>query len=156
MKRIIKLLCVLGLGAFIITYSSCEITNVDDDICQKKEPLINGTFIVSTKVKFKDGVPYTGLVKFKIYKIYCNGTIKGEYEREGNADESGYYSTNYIYTYKYENLKDEVKFYFKINLDSSEEKKVWYEYGYNSIKNENANTVNQMFEITLPWNSDEE
>ncbi|RLD27314.1 MAG: hypothetical protein DRI54_01295 [Bacteroidetes bacterium] len=143
------------MGSLIFTYSSCEITNVDDDICQKKEPLINGTFIVSTKIKYNDGVPYDGLVKFKIYKIYCNGTINGKYEREGNADESGYYSTNYIYTYKYENLRDEVKFYFKIN-SASEEKKVWYEYSYNAIKSEDANTVNQMFEITLPWDSGEE
>jgi len=150
MKKIFKLLLVLVLAALTSFYSSCEITNADDNICQKKEPLINATFIVSTIIKYNDGSPYIGPVEFKIYKIYCNGTISGEYEKAGNTNENGYYSPNYIYTYKYDNLKDEVKFYFKIN-SASEEEKVWYEYGYHGIKNEDANTVNQTFEITLPW-----
>lgn len=150
MKKILKLFLVFVVAVLTFFYSSCEITNVDDDICQKKEPLINATFIVSTIIKYNDGSPYVGPIEFKIYKIYCDGTVNGQYVREGNTNENGYYSPNYIYTYKYDNLKDDVKFYFK-ETTTSDEYKVWFEYSYNDVKSKVSNTVNQTFEITLPW-----
>jgi len=141
---------MLLLIAFVFVCNSCEVKKEDDE-CLKKEPLINGTFIVSTDISYEDGVPYTGPVKFLIYKIYCDGAIKGIYEREGNSDESGYYTPAYIYTYKYENLKDRVEFKFEVEEDVGYH--VWFKYFYLDIKAEDANAVNEAFPITLPWKS---
>ena len=148
MKKNFKLL-LLVVFAITFTSTTCEQKD-EDDVCLKKEPLIEGTFVLSAKIQYKDSVPYSGGVNFKIYKTYCNGTMNGIYTREGDADEDGYYSTGYIYSYKYENLHDKVEFYFQIGDPVN---RSWYKYYYVDIEAEDAHTVNEAFEITLDWNS---
>ena len=148
MKKNAKLLLLLIISLTFLR-TSCDVKE-EDDVCLKKEPLIEGFFVLSAKIQYKDGVPYGGDVNFKIYKTYCNGTMNGIYTREGNADEEGYYSTGYIYSYKYENLHDKVEFYFEI---AGPENRTWYKYYYVDIKAEDAYTVNEAFEITLDWDS---
>ena len=148
MKKNFKRLLLVVL-VIIFTSTTCEQKD-EDDVCLKKEPLIEGTFVLSAKIKYKDNVPYSNGVKFKIYKTYCDGTMKGIFTREGDADSEGYYSTGYIYTYKYENLRDKVEFYFEI---AGPENRTWYKYYYVDIQEEDAYTVNEAFEITLDWDS---
>ena len=147
-KNIKRLLLVVVSLTFICT--TCDEKNADDDLCNKKEPLIEGTFVLSAKIQYKDEVPYEGEVKFTINKMYCNGTINGVYERVGDTDADGYYSTGYIYSYKYEHLLDKVEFSFET---TEPDNIVKYKYFYIDIQSEEAYTVNQAFEITLPENS---
>jgi hypothetical protein len=148
MNNIIKSILLITIALFFSS-TTCEVKE-DDDICLKKETLIEGTFVLSALVKYKDNVPYNGEINFKINKIYCDGTIKGIYTREGSTDEGGYYSTGYIYTYKYENLHDRVEFYFQVG-DPVNRK--WFKYYYEDIKKEDAYTVNEAFTVTLDWDS---
>lgn len=103
----------LFLILFIISFvCSCDLLSEDNNKCKETEqPSFEKSFEPSIRVKNSKGEAYWGAhAKFHIYKEYCDGTIKGIFEKEATTDEEGYANFAYIFTYKFANLEDKVNY----------------------------------------------
>lgn len=129
---------------------------MDNDCEKTKETLIEKSFLLGVSVQYGDGVSYMGEIKFRIYKMYCNGTKSGDYALQGAGNEIGYWFTGMMYTYKFENAYDRVEVVYTIeSVVSGIEDVVLHKSYYYVDANEFPNDINLIYEITLPWNSDE-
>jgi hypothetical protein len=123
MKKVILFLFAAVILLTTSCRSGCEST---------KAPLINITFIPSFIVK-KEATSdpiRDAFVDMQIYKTYCDGRISGKFNFSGLTNGLGFYSPNYLFTYKYENSNDEVTLVVTVTKSPYKSETLTYKYNY--------------------------
>jgi hypothetical protein len=107
-------------------------------------------------IQYLDSVPYMGEIDFRIYKMYCNGNKSGDYSLQGAGNDEGYWFTGMYYTYKFENAYDRVEVVFKVESPVSgiDDENLHKSYYYTDVY-DFSHDINLIYEITLPWRSDQ-
>jgi len=127
------------------------------DPCDKTaEPLIERAFHFTAEILYKDYIPYEGDVYFKIKKVYCDGTISGEYyENNLPSNAQGIWFSGMSYIYKFTNYQDKLIIQMTFTSDSKEYFEWWTEVSYSIAESQTSTYPPMEYEcvVTLPWAS---
>ena len=147
-------------SSFIFMALQCSKDEVDEVIDPCKETALSSSvdvpFVISATIHYKDEVPYSGPVHFKIHKTYCNGTVSGEYYLTNiPSDASGNWFSGMSYTYTYGNYDDMVwvTFTFESPTYESHKEISAFSYGFVQLYYNGWDPIEHTITVTLPWDS---
>jgi len=157
-KYLILFLLITSSMVFMAT--QCSDDEIEEFIDPCKETAlssgINVDFVFSAYMYYKDTVPYVGPVHFKVHKMYCDGTISGEYYLTHiPTDANGGWFSGMKYTYTYSNYEDFVwvTFTFENPTYETHKEQGVFSYGYVELYYNGWDPIEHTFYIYLPWDS---
>ena len=151
------LLFMLIACSLVFMATQCSKDEVEDFVDPCHETAlpsgIDVDFVLSAYMYYQDSVPYVGPVHFKIHKMYCDGTISGEYylTHIPTAANGGWFS-GMKYTYTYSNREDFVWVTYTFETPTYETHKEHAVFGYGYIDMYyNGAPIEYTSYIYLPW-----